>query len=198
MRSQQLLKDASVCQDASALSDPEVQTYDQVRAHEHGDCPPLGRCNSSNLIGPNLRNCIPRMAQDVARFAAKSGGSVEAEMADFRQAPVFSRLGFIDPYDNPDPDATIIDKDEICAMVAAWATTILNGRVPTLDEQVRLAHCREHDDFTTGCSACGIARTVAQDGTTVVFHHGIPQRVPRDRCRCPILRIGDSCPVHGG
>ena len=104
MRSQRFLRDASVCQDADAIRDPEVKTYDQLRAHGHSNCPLFDRCKAGVLLGPNLRNCIPLMGQEVARYAAQSGGSVEAEMQDFRQSPVFSRLGFIDPYADPDPE----------------------------------------------------------------------------------------------
>ena len=198
MRSISVLEDASVCQDADALQDPAVQTLEDVRRHDHADCPLIKVCSSGQLLSPQLRNCIPRMGQDVARFAAKAGGTVEQEMVDCRSAPVFAKMGFIDPYDNPDPDATVTDKDEICTKVADWAKRILDGVPPSLDEQVKTAHCGRHSSFVAGCRACGITRLRTADRTDVVLDRGVPKRVSRDRCRCPILNPGDFCPVHGG
>lgn len=61
-----------------------------------------------------------------------------------------------------------------------------------------LAHCKSHDKFTAGCGNCRMARLVQMDGEETVFPSGVPTRVPRDKCRCPILKVGDFCPVHGG
>lgn len=36
------------------------------------------------------------------------------------------------------------------------------------------------------------------DKYDVVMPDGKPEKVPRNKCRCPILRVGDFCPVHGG
>jgi hypothetical protein len=41
-------------------------------------------------------------------------------------------------------------------------------------------------------------RLVEQDRTEVVYPRGVATRVPRDKCRCPVLDVGDFCPVHGG
>lgn len=198
MRDLRIIEDASVCQDAGALRDPAITTYLQVQSYERHDCPLIGPCSAGTLLGPRLRNCVPRMAQDVARYAARSGGSVEAEMREFRGAPVFSDLGFIDPYDNPEPDATIADEDEICRRVAEWAETILNGNPTPLEQQVKEAHCGDHDHFSAACMGCGLTRTAVLIGTVTVYPGGVTKVVPRDQCRCPILKVGDSCPVHGG
>jgi len=39
---------------------------------------------------------------------------------------------------------------------------------------------------------------VADDGMETVYPGGVPTRVPRGACRCPVLQVGDFCPVHGG
>ena len=36
------------------------------------------------------------------------------------------------------------------------------------------------------------------DRTETVYPGGVPTQVPRDKCRCPVLRVGDFCPIHGG
>jgi len=41
-------------------------------------------------------------------------------------------------------------------------------------------------------------RLVEDDGMETVYPGGVPTRVPRGACRCPILTVGDFCPVHGG
>lgn len=41
-------------------------------------------------------------------------------------------------------------------------------------------------------------RLVENDKTEVVYPRGVPKRVPRGVCRCPVLDVGDFCPVHGG
>lgn len=60
------------------------------------------------------------------------------------------------------------------------------------------AHCNAHDVYTKTCGACRFSRLVEMDRTEVVYPNGQPERVPRDQCRCPVLRVGDFCPVHGG
>lgn len=199
MRPLQLLQKASVCEDAAALRDPSVQTLEDVRNHTQRRCPLFDRCSSGTLLGPNLRNCIPRMAQDVARYAAQSGGSIESEISDLRRAPVFSKLGFIDPYSDPDPDRTVNDKDEIIGKIRDWATTILGAsHADSLDSQIANAHCSRHKEFRKGCPECWGARILIEDATVIVRPNGRAMRVPREQCRCPILNVGDSCPVHGG
>lgn len=198
MRSLELLQSSSVCQDSSALRDPDVKCLSDVKRHEHSDCPLIDRCSSGTLLGPRLRNCIPRMAQDVARIAAKPGGSIEVEMADFRQARVFSLLGFIDPYATPDPDDLVTNKDEICAKVEGWVRVLLDGQLGSVDEQINGAHCHDHGAYSGGCERCRLARTAVLDTTEVVRPNGIPKLVPHNKCRCPILMVGDFCPVHGG
>lgn len=48
-------------------------------------------------------------------------------------------------------------------------------------------------------SVAGVQRSVKDlEGTEVVWPDGVPTRVPRGVCRCPILKVGDFCPVHGG
>jgi len=41
-------------------------------------------------------------------------------------------------------------------------------------------------------------RLVEDDQVEVVYPRGVATRVPRGVCRCPILNVGDFCPVHGG
>lgn len=60
------------------------------------------------------------------------------------------------------------------------------------------AHCDEHETYDPDCGHCGVARLTQEDGFEIVFPRGRAQRVPRDVCRCPILMVGDFCPVHGG
>jgi hypothetical protein len=202
VRDTELIERASVCQNAHYLKDPAIRTLAQARELGNQDCPLMGPCNAGTLLGPGKRNCIPRMAQDVARYARKGRRSVEAEMEDFKKAPIFDGLGYIDPYDNPDPDGTITDKAEICRRVAEWAHVILGETpLPTnwLGEiDLSQVHCRNHDAYQKSCSDCRMARLVAEDRTEVVRPNGIAKRVPRGVCRCPILRVGDFCPVHGG
>jgi len=126
-RSLQVLTKASVCENMPALRDPNVNTIEQVRKVPDQRCPLFDRCNSGTLLGPTLRNCAPRMGADVARYAAEARHSVEAEMKDFVNAPIYARMGFIDPYDNPDPDAVITDKTEINARVQKYAEMLTNG-----------------------------------------------------------------------
>lgn len=198
MRSLQLLQGASVCRDDAALRDPDVQSLAQMKALPHEDCPLIRPCQTGSLLGPQLRNCVPRMAQDVARFAVTPGATLAAEMRDFRKAPVFSSLGFIDPYENPDRDSVITDKDEICVKVEDWARLLLDGEPSSLDQQVDNAHCADHENYIETCKNCRIARVVIRDATDVVYPDGIAKRVPHNQCRCPILKVGDFCPVHGG
>ena len=198
MRSRRLLQIVSVCQDASGLLDPLVETLEQMRDHEHRDCPLFERCSQGTLLGPELRNCVPRMAQDVARNALTPGATLETEMYELHGARVFSRMGFIDPYESSDPDAVITDPDEIVSRVARWAEVIMNGKTPPLEEQIANAHCAEHQIFTQGCSECDMSQWLVIDRTEVVYPYGMATRVPRNQCRCPIVRVGDFCPVHGG
>ena len=60
------------------------------------------------------------------------------------------------------------------------------------------AHCRDHGTYDDDCADCRFALMVQRDGTEVVFPRGVPTRVPRGQCRCPVLDVGDFCPVHGG
>jgi len=41
-------------------------------------------------------------------------------------------------------------------------------------------------------------RLVKDDGMETVYPGGVATRVPRGACRCPVLQVGDFCPVHGG
>jgi hypothetical protein len=134
-RSLQVLRDISVCQDATAIRDPKVVTRDDFKSAEHTDCPLFERCNSGTLLGPNLRNCIPRMGQDVARYAAEAHRPVERELDDFRHAPVFSKMGFIDPYADADPDHTIKDKAEIVTKVGEWAKVFAGGETDNVRDE---------------------------------------------------------------
>lgn len=198
MRDLQLINDASVCQDAHWLQDPSVRTRAQANDSGHQNCPLFDRCSTGTMLGQGKLGCIPRHAQDVARYAAKARIAVASEMSDFRNAPVFDVRGFIDPYD--DPDKLVTDKDEILTAVERWANLIVGQ--PETSEQlvadIKNAHCRRHDAFTEGCNDCSIARVAAQDRTEVVLPGGTPKVVARNQCRCPILRVGDFCPVHGG
>lgn len=60
------------------------------------------------------------------------------------------------------------------------------------------AHCKDHEEFTRGCSNCRFAKLVQMDQTETVYPGGVATVVPRNECRCPILSVGDFCPVHGG
>ena len=126
-RSLQVLNQASVCEDMTALRDPNVNTVAQISRVDRKRCPLFDQCNSGDLLGPTKRNCFPRMGMDVARYAAEAHRTIDAELEDFRRAPVFSRLGFIDPYADPDPDATVKGKDDIVTKVGEWAKTLVNG-----------------------------------------------------------------------
>ncbi len=44
----------------------------------------------------------------------------------------------------------------------------------------------------------GMRRLVEADQYETVMPGGVAKRVPRNVCRCPILDVGDFCPVHGG
>jgi hypothetical protein len=44
----------------------------------------------------------------------------------------------------------------------------------------------------------GMRRLVEADQYDVVMPRGVPKKVPRNVCRCPVLDVGDFCPVHGG
>jgi hypothetical protein len=194
-----LVARASVCEDADALRDPAVHTRADVAATPQNRCPLFDECNRGNLLGPGKLQCIPRLSMEVARFAQTGARTVRAEMRDFATAPIFPPTvqGFIDPYANPDdPKRAITGKPEILSKVQTWAETILYGE--PVPEPNLSGHCKDHEQFQRGCSACGMARLVRDDQTDVVYPNGRATRVPRDRCRCPILRVGDFCPVHGG
>jgi hypothetical protein len=32
--------------------------------------------------------------------------------------------------------------------------------------------------------------------TVIIYPRGVRTEVPRDVCRCPVLQVGDACPVH--
>lgn len=198
MRDTKVVKDASVCEDATALLDPEVLTANQVLAHDKTRCPVFEECNAGTLLGPGKLNCIPRQGQEVARYAVDSRHSVIVEMRDFRSAPLFPPAvkGFIDPYD--DPSKIITDKDEICSGVERWANIVQSGSPSPVQVVMPPDHCHIHTTFTDGCRKCGLARVILLDRTDLVMPNGIAQRVPRDKCRCPVLRVGDFCPIHGG
>jgi hypothetical protein len=193
MRDRQVITDASVCENAHALRDPSVQTVSDIRAKGIKRCPVFDRCMTGTLLGPDKLNCIPTQGQNVARYAAEGGVSVVAEMSDFRKAPFFSppSKGFIDPYD--DPNKVVTDRDEICKAVEGWATAITN-RAPTVPQN----HCAKHTTYSESCRDCRAARVIQADTTDIVYPGGIATRVPRNKCRCPVLRVGDFCPVHGG
>lgn len=55
--------------------------------------------------------------------------------------------------------------------------------------------CQFHAEYDKDCRHCRIARLVQLDATEPHPYHG---RVPRNVCRCPIMQVGDFCPVHGG
>jgi hypothetical protein len=57
-------------------------------------------------------------------------------------------------------------------------------------EELRESAKRAHDE--------GMRRLVEADQYETVMPRGVAKRVPRDVCRCPILDVGDFCPVHGG
>jgi hypothetical protein len=44
----------------------------------------------------------------------------------------------------------------------------------------------------------GMRRLVEADQWETVYPRGVPTVVPRGVCRCPVLDVGDFCPVHGG
>jgi hypothetical protein len=44
----------------------------------------------------------------------------------------------------------------------------------------------------------GMRRLVEADQYETVMPKGVAKRVPRGVCRCPVLDVGDFCPVHGG
>lgn len=211
----QLLQAASVCEDANWLRDPTVVTLAEAKERGHVRCPVFAECYAGMLEQRNV-GCTVRLGQDMARFMAKDGSTLATEIRDFRgllaQKP--AKAGFIDPY--IDPEQLVTDDDEVCTMVAGWAQIVLNDMGESIPEAVAAsspkppptsrelqtlistAHCAHHENFTQGCSDCGMARLVAQDQSDVVMPGGVPTRVPRGTCRCPILRVGDSCPVHGG
>ncbi|MBI2797760.1 hypothetical protein HYX70_00485 [Candidatus Saccharibacteria bacterium] len=199
MRDLQLIKNASVCQDSHWLRDPTVRTREQATERGHQNCPRFDECNAGGLLGPGKLSCIPRSGMDVARFAREGRVPVRQEMSDFRQAPFLNEVrGFIDPYD--DPDAVLTDKEGAFQRVEAWANDIVGPAETSqqLQANIAAAHCEFHDGFLPGCNGCGVARVAALDRTDVVRPNGIPQVVERDLCRCPILQVGDFCPVHGG
>lgn len=136
-RSLQVINNASVCEDAAAFRDPKLHTLEQFRHAEYERCPLFDRCSSGTLLGPDLRNCIPRMGIEVARNAASAVRPIERELDEFREAPIWSKMGFIDPYANPDPDAVVTDKVEIVKKVGEWAKTVVNGDA----QQVRDERC---------------------------------------------------------
>ncbi len=216
-RSIQLLQAASVCEDANWLRDPTIVTTEEAQARGHERCPVFAECYAGMLEQRKV-GCIPRLGQDMARFMAKDSSTLVTEIRDFRgllrQKP--TKAGFIDPY--VDPEQLVTDDDEICGMVAGWAQTVINDTGESIPEAVaasslkpppvpsdedvraaiRNAHCSDHDSFTAGCNACMMAKTKATDASTTVYPHGVATVVARGRCRCPILAVGDSCPVHGG
>jgi hypothetical protein len=126
-RSLQVLNLASVCENMSALRDPNVNTVEQVKAVPDQRCPLFDECNAGKLLGPTLRNCAPRMGMDVARYAAQAHRPIAREMDDFRYAGIYPPLGYLDPYDKPDRDALITDRAEINERVQKWAETLTNG-----------------------------------------------------------------------
>lgn len=44
----------------------------------------------------------------------------------------------------------------------------------------------------------GIRRVKEMDKTDFAVTERGLGRVPADECRCPITRVGDYCPIHGG
>lgn len=171
----------------------------EIAAAEDERCPLFDKCNRGELLGPGMLNCIPRQAMNVARLAQRGHVSVEVEMRDYAKAPVFPphNQGFIDPYADPDdPEHLTTGKPEILEKVQAWAETILYGQ-PLVPLNLT-GHCANHELLQKDCADCRMARLVLDDQTTTVYPNGVATRVPRDKCRCPIMRVGDFCPVHGG
>ncbi len=191
MRSLHLLEQNSVCDHVAVLNDSAIPGGS-------GSCPLLADCTAGRVVGHGGLQCVPRTAQEVARNVLSGRVAPEVELRELRQSPLFrpGQVRFIDPYAGQVPGEATIDASLVMSQIRQWVAVLLDTPVP---EPVAPAdHCKRHSEYTEGCSNCGMARLVMLDRTDVVWPGGRPARVPRDQCRCPVLRVGDFCPVHGG
>lgn len=199
MRKPDVIRDASVCQNAHAFMDPDVQTRQDVIKKGFVDCPLMEPCFSGQLEGQKIK-CSALLGQVIARRVALNGSNIDRETNDLRRAPIFppDSTGFIDPYSD-DPHRTVVDKEEAVKMVQDWAQTILEG--PRFEESGtddNTTPPQEQPYSNTPELTDHFRRLKEANETDVVYQRGVPTRVPRKVCRCPVLTAEDFCPLHGG
>jgi hypothetical protein len=127
VRNRQLLAYATVCEDIKALLDPSVNSVAAARAVPHERCPVFDRCMyHGEFMDRKGLQCIPRSAQQVARYASEPGSSLDGEMRDYAaQAPIESLNGYYDPYSEAGVDEIITDRDEILRRTRKWAEQLM-------------------------------------------------------------------------
>jgi hypothetical protein len=186
MRTLQLLQQGTVCEDIKALTDPAIQTVAQARDVRQTRCPVFDRCiHRDEFIGGKGLNCIPRSAQEVARYSALPGGSLDEEMKDFaKEAPIERLNGYFDPYSEGGVDEIITDPDEILDRIHDWAE-VLRGEGEATSEPV----IGQERDFLTLVATArtpegGIDLTKIDAATPVGENGGVPCDVTRGPCSC--------------
>lgn len=191
LREPMVVLNHSICDRAAILKDSSVRTMQDTADHEYADCPLLEPCLNGVLEARGIK-CSAQLGQIMARAIIEESNSLEHELEDLRRAPIFppQSTGFIDPYVNPElnkVDNVHIErkKETAIAMVEKWAKTILGL---SSDDVMEKQPTKNLD----------IATLREMGETEWVFPGGIAKEVSRNKCRCPILNVGDHCPVHGG
>ncbi len=128
MRNRKLLDGARVCEDIRALLDPGVNSVAAARSVPRERCPVFDRCMGGEFMDRKRLQCIPRAAQEVARYASEPGSSLDSEMRDYAdQAPIGRLKGYYDPYSEAGADEVITDREEILRRTRRWAESLLMG-----------------------------------------------------------------------
>jgi len=125
--------------------------------------------------------------------AILEGGTYKAEIAEVKGSGLIppKSKGIVDP-DSGDPNNVTAGQDETIATILKWAERISgvpSGVVSPAPREETGIHAEADARF---------ARLVEDDEYETVYPNGIAKRVPRAICRCPIIAVGDFCPVHGG
>lgn len=194
IRSTEVVRDTSVCQDMAPLQDPNVRTKQEILADpERKDCPLLEPCFSGQLQREGVR-CAALDGHTMAREL--TGGSLDrklaAEISELSASPIFKPdgKGYIDPY-SEEPTKPELDKEKAIETVVGYASLVLFG-----DKEALKLKTVPTSPVVGGGDA--FSKLVVDDAYDIVYPDGIALKVPRNKCRCPILRVGDFCPVHGG
>jgi hypothetical protein len=170
-----IITDLSVCDSANILTNQHINTWAMADAGLGEYCPYVEPCMAGSRETRGV-NCTALMGQMVVKNALTHGKSITGEMqllkSEFPTILEGRIWGFVDPFE--DPAQVVTDESQILSGVEGWARRIAGvGRAEEVDY-------------------------LSDDEVETVLPNGVPERVPRDVCRCPVLRVGDFCPVHGG